>query len=244
MKLSASLLLSCAVSAFAISLPTSVNLPSSQADCGDHALFIQEDFKVYWKGDYPSSSGFNIGSAVEGVLNEMIAGGNSKQAYRYEKDIVTISTFTGANIDDKLDALVSLYLGIAIDDGGYPEYMYMEYATGNPLTTWGVIVAHSSSSESSDLAVKKWSSGQSFNDYSNSEDVGKRGVCYLEESFEGAPTTSNLFGNCLTVTYDSSKTLKEQIGYDFDNVIKAYNNGKDSFSNGDNICISLGNIVA
>lgn len=244
MKLSISLLLACVVSVFASSVPTPTDLPSSQADCSDNALFIQEDFKVYWKGDYPNSSTFNSGSAVEGVLNEMLNSGNSRQAYKYKKDIVTISTFTGANIDGKLDALVSIYLGLAIDQGGYPEYMYMEYATGNPLTTWGVIIAHSSSSESADLAVKKWSAGQSFNDYSNSEDIGKKGICYLTESFAGVPTTSDLFGNCLTVNYDSSRTLKEQIGYDNDEVIKAYNNGKDTFSNGDNICISLGNIIA
>ncbi|CCF55517.1 hypothetical protein KAFR_0A00795 [Kazachstania africana CBS 2517] len=119
------------------------------------------------------------------------------------------------------------------------SYFYAQFHTGDPKTTHGIIVAKEEYESYVDEAVKTWSMGKSYDFYTSTQSNGNISICQRLEEEAYALANSADFGECISIFYDSSKTLEEQTGLT-DDLLYVYNNGTVSFNDGNTVCVSIG----
>ncbi|CCF56994.1 hypothetical protein KAFR_0B06965 [Kazachstania africana CBS 2517] len=122
---------------------------------------------------------------------------------------------------------------------GINNYLYFESHTGDPRTTYGLIVVKEEYEAYVDEAVKTWSMGKSYDSYTSTQSVGDINICQRLSEEAYTPVNSADFGECISIFYDSSKTIEDQTGL-ADDLLYVYNNGTVSFNDGDKVCISIG----
>ncbi|CCF57247.1 hypothetical protein KAFR_0C02860 [Kazachstania africana CBS 2517] len=165
--------------------------------------------------------------------------GEINQIYKLSDSGYVFGVFGGIQIDSSITAMLTIASIMTTELNGVNNYFYLESHTGDPKTTYGFIVATEEYEAYVDEAVKTWSMGKSYEFYTSTQSIGNVNVCQrlAEEAY--APVNSADFGECISIFYDSSKTIEEQTGLT-DDLLYVYNNGTVSFNDGDKVCISIG----
>ncbi|CCF55450.1 hypothetical protein KAFR_0A00120 [Kazachstania africana CBS 2517] len=217
---------------------TSGDLPSSTADCSEGSFMITHEGFAYWDGDLPTDVADNLTNA----LNDMFGvtfDNEIKQIYKLSESGYVIGVFGGIQVDSSITNILTIVSTPIVYENGINNYFYLESHTGDLKATYGFIVAREEYDAYVDEAVKTWSMGRSYDFYTSTQSIGNVNVCQrlAEEAY--SPVNSAEFGECISIFYDSSKTIEEQTGLT-DDLLYVYNNGTVSFNDGDKVCISIG----
>ncbi|CCF59415.1 hypothetical protein KAFR_0G03820 [Kazachstania africana CBS 2517] len=213
--------------------------PTSSSDCGTN-LISAHSFYAYWDGDLPNSNDVNFAGALDDIVLVRDNAGGNIQAIRVSQDDYMIGTFGGNQLDSISSDLLDTYAAVLIVENGMNDYFYIESITGDPKTTYGFIAATGDLSfEYVTEAIKFWSRGESYNFATSRQFINEYNLC--EHSADDAYTfiNSSYFGDCISITYNSSQTLEEQTGLATD-LLYVYNGGTTSFNDGDKVCVSIG----
>ncbi|CCF57584.1 hypothetical protein KAFR_0C05930 [Kazachstania africana CBS 2517] len=172
-------------------------------------------------------------------LDAVLDGTGTTQAFKLSDSGLDFGLFGGIQVYAGMTNLLTLFSGYATILNSLSNYLYFESHTGDPKTTYGFIVAEEEHEDYVDEAVKTWSMGKGYDFYTSTQSIGNVNICQqlAEEAY--GPVNSADFGECISIFYDSSKTIEEQTGLT-DDLLYIYNNGTVSFNDGDKICISIG----
>ncbi|CCF58167.1 hypothetical protein KAFR_0E00130 [Kazachstania africana CBS 2517] len=214
--------------------------PSSQANCSEGTFMMTHEWFAYWDGVLPNDTVADAAEFVAQLTRNPYGDAGNNQLYKLTDTGYTVAVFGGIQVNDYMEFLLTALGTYITNANGVNNYFYLESHTGDPKTTYGFIVAKEEYESYVDEAVKTWSMGKSYDLYnSTTQSIGNINICQqlAEEAY--APVNSADFGECISIFYDSSKTIEEQTGLT-DDLLYVYNNGTVSFNDGDRVCISLG----
>ncbi|CCF60621.1 hypothetical protein KAFR_0L00140 [Kazachstania africana CBS 2517] len=200
-------------------------------------MMTHEGF-AYWDGDLPTDLADDLFTALVAIF-EVASGSEINQIYKLSDSGYVFGVFSGIQVDSSITNMLTILSTPIVDENGINNYFYLESHTGDPKTTYGFIVAKEEYEAYVDEAVKTWSMGKSYDFYTSTQSIGNVNVCQrlAEEAYD--PVNSAEFGECISIFYDSSKTIEEQTGLT-DDLLYVYNNVTVSFNDGDKVCMSIG----
>lgn len=126
-------------------------------------------------------------------------------------------------------------------NNGMPRTIYIEYANGDPLKGFGVIVNSENNPDIVKNVAKLWSSGKNYNNHDGTKTYNSYTVCYLAYGSRKPVNNDEGIGQCDYIKVESGMVVSDATGVNGES-LQGYNPNVD-FSKlvvGQPICYSIG----
>lgn len=126
-------------------------------------------------------------------------------------------------------------------NNGMPRTIYIEYANGDPLKGFGVIVNSENNPDIVKNVAKLWSSGKNYNNHDGTKTYNSYTVCYLAYGNRKPVNNDEGIGQCDYIKVESGMVVSDATGVNGES-LQGYNPNVD-FSKlvvGQPICYSIG----